>query len=30
MIMNIIFGVLALASLILFVQRRRSRLDSEE
>ena len=30
MIMNIVFGVLALASLVLYIQRRRSRLDSEE
>lgn len=30
MIMNIVFGVLALVSLVLFIQRRRARLDSEE
>ena len=27
---NIIFGVIALVSLILYVQRRRARLDSQE
>lgn len=27
---NIIFGVIALISLVLYVQRRRARLDSEE
>ena len=27
---NIIFGVIALVSLVLYVQRRRARLDSEE
>ena len=30
MTMNIILGVIALASLILYVQRRRARLDSQE
>ena len=28
--MNIVFGVLAVVSLVLYVQRRRSRLDSQE
>jgi hypothetical protein len=27
---NIILGVLAIASLVLYIQRRRSRLDSQE
>jgi hypothetical protein len=27
---NIIIGVLAIASLVLYIQRRRARLDSEE
>jgi hypothetical protein len=30
MTMNIILGVIALLSLILYVQRRRARLDSQE
>jgi hypothetical protein len=30
MTMNIILGVLAIASLVLYIQRRRSRLDSQE
>jgi hypothetical protein len=30
MIVNIIFGIAALVSLVLYIQRRRSRLDSEE
>jgi hypothetical protein len=30
MTMDIIFGVLALISLVLYIQRRRARLDSQE
>ena len=30
MTINIIFGALALISLVLYIQRRRSRLDSQE
>ena len=30
MIMNIILGLIAIASLVLYIQRRRARLDSEE
>ena len=30
MTMNIIFGALALVALVLYIQRRRSRLDSQE
>jgi hypothetical protein len=30
MTINIIFGALALVSLVLFIQRRRARLDSQE
>ena len=30
MTMNIILGVLAVASLVLYIQRRRARLDSQE
>jgi hypothetical protein len=30
MTMEIIFGALALVSLVLYIQRRRSRLDSQE
>ena len=30
MTMNIILGLLAIASLVLYIQRRRSRLDSQE
>ena len=30
MITNVIFGIVALASLVLYIQRRRARLDSEE
>jgi hypothetical protein len=30
MTMNIVLGVLAVASLVFYIQRRRSRLDSEE
>jgi len=30
MTMNIIFGVLAVASLVLYIQRRRARIDAQE
>jgi hypothetical protein len=30
MITNIVFGIVALVSLVLYIQRRRARLDSEE
>ena len=30
MTMNIVFGVLALVALVLYIQRRRARLSSEE
>ena len=30
MMLNIVFGIVALVSLVLYIQRRRSRLDSEE
>ena len=30
MIMNIVFGAVALISLVLYIQRRRARLDSQE
>jgi hypothetical protein len=30
MTLNIVFGVIALVSLVLYIQRRRARLDSQE
>ena len=30
MILNIVLGIVALASLVLYIQRRRARVDSEE